>query len=297
MGDLGKKRVLILGATGMLGSALYGVLKDKYDLILAVRDRRKITLLEEAYGNVDGHQIIEFDAAHWYEAFIKKEWGPASLGDLFLDSAKEIDYVINAIGITTPSALHDKAMTLFVNGALPRILAGFLGAKLIHITTDCAYDGKKGYPYDERSIKTPVDLYGLSKSIGEPVECLTLRTSIIGRELEGFSGLLEWFLHQKGRTVTGFAGHFWNGVTTKQFAMICDQIMREPGRFPAKGLFHIFSSTVSKYDMLVQFKEKYGVQCEIKKDGTEKLNRTLATVFDFQKKLNIPPFEVMLKDL
>lgn len=295
MGNM--KRILILGATGMLGSAVYGVLKDKYELALAVRSKNKIGILDRAHGGLSKHKVVEFDAARLYQNFLDKKGYPGEYLKNFLSEVGRVDYAVNAIGVTIPFSLGNQALTFFVNSALPHVLAGELKEKLIHITTDCVYDGKEGFPYDENSRKTPVDLYGLSKSLGEPLNCLTLRTSIIGRELGGFTGLLEWFLKQEKKTVTGFANHFWNGVTTKEFGKICDRIISTPESFPKTGLYHVFSNPVSKYDMLRKFKDKYGIDCEIKKDEEQRLNRTLSTVHDLAAKLAIPPFDEMINDL
>jgi len=291
------KKVLLLGTTGMLGSAVYDVLKDKYNLILSIRDKNKIDLLDKTYGGVKKHKVVEFDASFLYQNFLGKKGYPSDYLSLFLKDIGEVDYVINAIGITIPFSLENQALTFFINSAFPHILAKTFGKKLIHITTDCVYNGKEGFPYDENSPKTPVDIYGLSKSLGEPDSCLTIRTSIIGRELEGFTGFLEWFLNQKEKSINGFVNHFWNGITTKQFGKVCDEIMAHPKKYPKTGLYHIFSTTVSKYEMLLKFKEKYNIDCEIKKDEEQKLDRTLSTIYDFNKKLNIPSFGEMLKEL
>ncbi|MDD5638543.1 MAG: sugar nucleotide-binding protein [Candidatus Pacebacteria bacterium] len=291
------KKVLLLGATGMLGSAVYDVLKDKYGLILSVRDKNKIDLLDKAYGSVKEHKVVEFDVSFLYQDFLEKKGCPSDYLSNFLKDVGEVDYAINAIGITIPFSLENQALTFFINSAFPHILAKIFGKKLIHITTDCVYNGKEDFPYDESSPKTPVDIYGLSKSLGEPTNCLTIRTSIIGRELEGFTGFLEWFLNQKEKSINGFANHFWNGITTKQFGKICDEIMTHPDEYPQTGLYHVFSDTMSKYEMLLKFKEKYNIDCEIKKDEEQKLNRTLSTIHDFNKKLNIPSFDKMLEEL
>jgi dTDP-4-dehydrorhamnose reductase len=292
-----KKRVLLLGATGMLGSGVYGVLKDKYELVLTVRNHQKLGLLEGAYGGTSQHHIVDFDAEKLYRDFLNKKGYRSECLTSFWEGVGEIDYAINAIGITIPFSLRDPALTFFINSALPHLLASVIGSKLIQITTDCVFNGKEGFPYNENSPATPVDLYGLSKSLGEPAGCLTLRTSIIGRELDGHTGLLDWFLQQKGETITGFSGHLWNGITTKQFGKICDQIMENPGAFPTTGKFHVFSGAVSKHDMLVAFERKYHVGAKIQKDTENKLNRTLDTVYDFNSRVNIPPFEDMVNDL
>ena len=291
------KNVLLLGATGMLGSAVYDVLKDKYNLILSVRDKNKIDLLDKACGGVKQHEVVEFDASCLYQDFLEKKGSSSEYLSNFLKDVGEVDYVINAIGITIPFSLENQALTFFINSAFPHVLANTFGKKLIHITTDCIYNGKENFPYNENSLKNPVDIYGLSKSLGEPTNCLTIRTSIIGRELENFTGFLEWFLNQKEESVNGFANHFWNGITTKQFGKICDEIMTNSEKYPQTGLYHIFSNSVSKYKMLLKFKEKYNIDCEIKKDEDQKLNRTLSTIYDFNKKLNIPSFDKMIEEL
>jgi dTDP-4-dehydrorhamnose reductase len=294
---MNKKRVLILGATGMLGSAVYGVLKDKYDLALTVRNKDKIKLLEEAYGGTSNHKVYEFDAEKVYNDFVSKKGNPGEYLSSFLNDVGEVDYVINSIGITIPFAMENAALTFFINGALPHILANIFGERLIHITTDCVYNGKEGFPYDENSLKTPVDIYGLSKSLGEPQNCLTVRTSIIGKELESFTGLLEWFLHQPNKEVNGFAEHYWNGVTTKQFGKICDQIMSDRGRYPKTGVYHVFSTTVSKYEMLQKFKKKYNLDVQVNEEKENKLNRSLSTVKNLNELLEVPSFDEMISDL
>lgn len=291
------KKVLLLGATGMLGSAVYGVLRQKYDLILGVRNLERLALLEKAHGGTAAHQILPFDAAPIYQDYIAKKGDRGGYLTECLRRAGDVDHVINAIGVTIPFSLRDPASTFFVNGALPHTLARAFGERLIHITTDCVYSGKEGFPYDENSSKSPTDLYGLSKSIGEPAECLTIRTSIIGRELDGFTGLLEWFLQQEGKTITGFAKHYWNGVTTKQFGKLCDKIMQTPDSYPRHGIYHVFSTVVSKYEMLLAFQRKFGIHCTIKADNENKLNRSMTSVKELNRLLQVPSFSDMLEDL
>jgi len=281
----------------MLGSAVYGVLNKRYQLILGIRNLEKRALLEKAYGRPDNVEILPFDASLIYQDYIAKKGFPSEYMAQFLQRVGDVDHVINAIGVTIPFALREPALTFFVNGALPHILAQYFEEKLIHITTDCVYAGKAGFPYDENSPKTPVDIYGLSKSLGEPANCLTIRTSIIGRELDGFTGLLEWFLQQKGKAITGFAEHYWNGITTQQFGKLCDQIMESPDAYPRRGVYHVFSTPVSKYEMLLAFQRKYGIPCTIKADKENKLNRTITTVKELNRMLEVPSFSQMVDAL
>jgi dTDP-4-dehydrorhamnose reductase len=290
-------RILLLGAAGMLGSAVYAVLNKKYDLLLAVRTLDKISLLENAYGGTARHKALVFDAARSYQDYVTKKGGPGeNMGEL-LRSVGSVDYVINALGVTIPFSLCEPALTFFINGALPHILATEFGEKLIHITTDCVYNGREGFPYHEESMKSPVDVYGLSKSLGEPRNCLTIRTSIIGRELNGFTGLLEWFLQQTGKTITGFSEHYWNGITTHEFGNLCDQMIQNPSQFPRRGIYHVFSTVISKYDMLKAFQRKYRVSCTIVPDENNKLNRTLTTKKELNAMLQLPSFSQMLDAL
>jgi len=291
------KKVLILGATGMLGSTIYSVLKDKYNLILTARDLEEVKLLDKTYGGVEKHQIKNFDLKFIYQDYIDKKSFSGNYLNSFLTEIGDVDYIINAIGITIPFSLKNPAVTFFINSAFPHVMADIFGHKFIHITTDCVYDGKRNYPYNEESTKTPLSIYGLSKSLGEPRNCLTLRTSIFGRELSSFTGFLEWFLKQKGGTVSGFTNHFWNGLTTREFGSVCNKIMSYPDKYPTTGLYHVFSNTVSKYEMLLKFKKKYNIDCEIKEDSKPQLNRTLDTVYDFNSRLKISSFDKMLEDL
>ncbi len=291
------KTVVLLGATGMLGSAVYDVLKDRYRLVLAVRHPEKIDLIERAYGGTGEHSVLPFDVARLYEDYAAKKGRTNEHWESLLDAAAGAEGVINAIGVTIPFVLRDPALTFFVNGAFPHVLARAFGEKLIHITTDCVYDGQAGFPYDENALPSPVDLYGASKSLGEPAEGLTLRTSIVGRELDGRTGLLEWFLQQEGREITGFAEHYWNGMTTHQFGLICRKILESPGSLPRRGVYHVFSAPVSKYEMLLAFQRRYGVNCTIRADRAHKLNRTLATVRDLNSRLAIPTFPEMVAAL
>lgn len=292
-----KKKILLLGASGMLGSAVYDVLKEKYNLILTFRNLEEASILNKRYGGADNHRAEKLDLEYMYQDYFNKAGCPGDYFRNFLKRMGEVDYVINAVGITIPFSFKNPTLTFFINSAFPHILANIFEGNLIHITTDCVYNGKEGFPYDENSPHSPIDIYGLSKSLGDSTNCLTLRTSIVGRELQSLTGLLEWFLQQEGKTIKGFTQHFWNGITTKQFGKICDRIMQEREKFPESGIFHIFSNTLSKYDMLLKFREKYNIDCKIIPDDSTGINRTLTTIYPLCSQLQIPSFDEMLKEL
>src|SRR5271154_2934171 len=137
--DKPMKKVLLLGATGMLGSAVYSVLNKKYHLTLGIRNVEKAALLKKSFGGTERTRIVAFDATQIYQEYAVKKGFPSEYMAQFLQRVGPVDQVINAIGVTIPFALRDPAMTFFVNGVLPHILAERFGERLIHITTDCVY--------------------------------------------------------------------------------------------------------------------------------------------------------------
>lgn len=296
-----KQKVAILGVTGMLGSAVYSVLKDKHDLIVTYRSDEKLKQLYEKYGRSESIQTVQVDLESLYQDYLNgfqgKLIGPCTQN--FLNSIKDCDWVINAVGIIKPHSLKDPAITMFINGALPHILSTTFGSKLIHITTDCVYDGTERAPYDENAPKRPVDLYGLSKLLGEPKKSLVIRTSIIGPELgDSKGGLLGWFLNQEEKQIKGFTNHLWNGITTKEFGKICDKLIAGSIQCPNPGIYHVFSTDVTKYEMVNKFKKKYGLDVEIEPfEAPVVVDRRLSTVQDLNARLQIPSFEQMIEEL
>ena len=293
------KRIAIIGATGMLGSMVYRVLKDTSRLVVIYRDEAKIRLLNMRYGNIKEHTLLRMDFRDLYSDFVKgKSISNRDVLRRFVASVGDVDAVINCAGIIRPGTASDQSFTFFVNGALPHILSRIYKEKLVHVSTDCVFDGKKGAPYKETDTPTPRDIYGLSKSIGEPPEySLVLRTSLIGPELEGQTSLLGWFLHQKG-VVSGFTNHFWNGVTTKQFGTIYRSVIENRNKFPRRGLFHIFSDAHSKYEILKLLQKKYHHASTIRPtEVAESIDRRLTSVYPFCASLKIPTLAHMIEDL
>lgn len=295
------KRVTIISPTGMVGSMVYNILKDHYKLVLVYRDESKLRLLNKTYGKVKNHKRILFDLSDIYKDY-SEGFPTSSIGkntERLIKTIGQVDAIINCAGIIKQYCLtKSREVTVFINAILPHILNAIYKEKLIHISTDCVFNGISGAPYDEKSPKTPNDLYGLTKSLGEPSEnSLVLRTSYVGPEIANFVSLLEWFKKQEGKTIQGFTNHIWNGITTKQFAIICDRIIRNRQSFPPNGLFHIFSTPVTKYEMLSKFKEKFKVNVTIKPSKAVPIDRRLTTVYGLCKNLKIPSFEQMLEEL
>lgn len=294
------KTIALLGPIGMLGSAVYGVLHTKYKLVLVLRDIDRLPLLDQAYGGVSEHRSVFFDSdavmKEYSDGFPKESASPT--WKKLIEDIGEVDGVVNCIGITNRYSQEQPLVAYFMNSAFPHLLAYAYGPKLLHITTDCGHNGNTGAPYTEDSLPSPVDLYGLTKVLGEPADrSLVLRTSIIGPEIAGFVSLLEWVKKQNGQTVKGYTRHFWNGVTTKQFGIIADTIFSGREEFPAHGLFHTFSTDVTKYDMITAIAKKYKVNVTVTPDDGPFLDRRLGTVHPFNEQLHIPSFDEMLAAL
>jgi dTDP-4-dehydrorhamnose reductase len=258
--------VLILGASGMLGSA---VLKEfstfQGELIATTRAGTELV----ANPNV---RFLKFDA---------------DTDDLESTFSMPIDFVVNCIGIIKPY-INDsdpkQTETAFeINGAFPNRLetwASKNGVKVIQIATDCVFSGSKG-AYLESSEHDALDVYGKSKSLGEASgpSMMHLRVSIIGPEVDKSSSLLEWVRNQpKDAEISGYTDHFWNGITSFHFAKIARGII-ESGIFEP-GVFHVLPRDSVTKSELVSLIAKYLGRSDIKVNPTAtgaNINRTLDT--------------------
>ena len=176
----------------------------------------------------------------------------------------DIDFVVNAAGmINRRQNVDNFAFEMReVNTHFPLSLANICEQKkipLVHISTDCVFDGELGQ-YTEADIASPKDYYGETKSLGEPENAMVLRLSMVGPEQSNFYSLLCWFLSEQGNC-EGFTNHLWNGITTLQLASVIAQIITK-GLFQP-GLFHIFSTDISKYELLTLFKVHFQKQIDI----------------------------------
>jgi dTDP-4-dehydrorhamnose reductase len=255
-------RILILGASGMLGQSLFhyfGRRPDRCTVFGAVR-RRPARWPWSGLGTlVDSIDALDIDSV----ARALREARP--------------QLVLNCIGVVKQlAAASDPLTAIPVNSLFPHRLASLCrlaGARLVHVSTDCVFDGARG-GYTEDDPPSASDLYGLSKYLGEVREpdCLTLRTSIIGHELHSAVGLVEWFLAQKG-PVRGYALAIYSGFPTVELARIIEEhVMPAPD---LNGLYHVSSDAISKYDLLELVKQAYGRPTVIERDETVRIDRSL----------------------
>jgi dTDP-4-dehydrorhamnose reductase len=186
--------------------------------------------------------------------------------------------LINCAGIVKqrPEAA-DAIPSITINALLPHRLAEWCnpwGGRLIHFSTDCVFSGNRGN-YSEEAPSDATDLYGRSKFLGEvhAPNALTLRTSMIGRELKRHTSLLDWFLAQNHGRVRGFRRAIYSGVTTNHLAALVEHIIDRHARLT--GLYQVAAAPISKYDLLVALREAYGLDIEIIPDDKEICDRSM----------------------
>ncbi len=252
-------RILILGITGMLGSAVYRVLRENAGLdVWGTARSRPRGMADEQI--ITGLDVLDSDALSAVFAQVRP------------------DVVINCVGLIKQlSNANDPLVALPINAMLPHRLArlcGLAGARLVHISTDCVFSGKQG-GYRESDVSDAYDLYGKSKYIGEVTDlpyAVTLRTSIIGHELNSNYALVDWFLSQQG-PVKGYARAVFSGLPTVELArVIRDYVLPNPA---LHGLYHVAAEPINKLDLLRLVVRVYGKQIEIQPDDNVVIDRSL----------------------
>jgi dTDP-4-dehydrorhamnose reductase len=257
-----KARVLVLGASGMLGHAVFRLYSesDPDGTWGTVRSRP----IRIADGQQAGHLISGIDV----------EYADA-LTRVFAEVRPT--HVVNCVGVVKQLAAADDPLTAVpLNTLLPHRIARLCeleGARLIHISTDCVFAGTKGM-YTEGDTPDARDLYGLSKLLGEVdyPHAVTLRTSIIGHELSGAHGLVEWFLAQKS-SVKGYTRAVFSGLPTVELArVIRDHVLPHQ---ELRGVYHLSAEPINKYELLTLVAQTYGVQTSIETDDKVVIDRSL----------------------
>ncbi|MCX6624030.1 MAG: sugar nucleotide-binding protein, partial [Acidobacteria bacterium] len=189
------------------------------------------------------------------------------------------DFIVNCIGIVKQRKESTQAIpSITINSLLPHVLAQLAshwGGNVIHPSTDCVFSGRRGR-YTEDDPPDADDLYGKSKALGElrDVEnVLTLRTSIIGRELLNYGSLLEWLLSQRGRSVHGYTRVIYSGVTTNQFAKVTGWLI---ANFPnLSGLYQLTAEATAKHDLVTMLRDAYDLDVRIVPDDSIVSDRSM----------------------
>ncbi len=257
-------KILVLGGTGMLGHAVFRYLSanPQFQVFATVRSTQAQRLLEK---NLQAQIIYNVDV-------------------LNLDSLMKVfvqmnpDVVINCIGLIKQHATaKDPLIALPINAMLPHRLVrlcALSGARLIHISTDCVFSGQQGL-YKETDLSDAEDLYGKSKFMGELIDssnAVTLRTSIIGHELNSQYALIDWFLSQQG-SVKGYKKAIFSGLPTVELARIISEFVIPNDTL--SGLYHVSAEPIDKFSLLKLVAEIYGKEIEIVPDEKLCIDRSL----------------------
>ena len=255
-------RILVLGASGMLGNTLLR------DLIEAGFD---------AWGTIrSGSSAARFPDLVRTRLSCGVDAGNI---DSLMRAFDEVrpDAVINCVGLIKQLAeAGDPLSAIPINAILPHRLAklcSVLGARLIHISTDCVFNGEAG-GYVESDVPNATDVYGRSKLLGEVdyPNAITLRTSIIGHELNSAHGLVNWFLAQQG-SVPGFTGAVFSGLPTVELSRVIREFVIP--RPDLSGLYHVSTSPISKFHLLRLIADVYGKAVDVIPDGHLVIDRSL----------------------
>jgi dTDP-4-dehydrorhamnose reductase len=269
-----KKRVLVLGATGLIGHQVFNYLDglDEYELLnFTFR-----TKLNESSILVDARDEVALTR---------------SIKD------NKPDIIINCIGILIGGASKNQENAIFLNAYLPHCLlriAESINAKLVHISTDCVFSGNKGQ-YVESDVKDGEGVYPKTKGLGEIIQDkhLTIRTSVIGPELkQDGEELFHWFMSQNG-SINGYTESIWSGVSTLELAKAVGWGIKNK----ISGLYHITNgSSINKYELLSLLKKHTGKDIDIVKVPGRVTNKSF---LDTRLEINyrIPSYDAMVKDI
>lgn len=277
-------KILIIGGGGMLGHKLVQTLNDRCDVWTTIRG--------------DFHNYEKYKIFERRRTIFDLDVSDTKLLEREVEKIKP-DVIINAVGVIKQiKDSNDVIKTLNVNSIFPHKLADIAekyDSRLICISTDCVFNGEKGN-YTEEEPPDAYDLYGKSKNLGEVVgeNCLTLRTSIIGRELQTSNSLVEWFLSNKDKKVRGFANAIFSGFPTIFLAEILYDLIVNFKKL--SGLYHVSSEPINKFDLLKLIKEAYNIDIEIERFEDFKIDRSLnSTKFRKETGFNPPDWKKLLE--
>jgi len=279
-------RILILGGDGMLGHRLLRQFAPNHETRATLRrplDTYRQFRLFDRDNAYDGIDVLE----------------PFRVMKVFSDFKPHA--AINATGVVKQRTdAGDAVLSVEVNAIFPHLLARLCrehGTRLVHMGTDCVFSGKKGN-YNEKDRPDPEDVYGISKLLGEADGrgAVTLRTSMIGPELLRKTGLVEWFLAQKGKAIQGWRKAVFSGLTTAELARVIEKLVTmHPGAY---GVYHVSSAPISKFELLTSLDARLRTGVSINPDDSFQCDRSLdSTRFRAAFDYSPPTWDAMLDEL
>jgi len=282
-------RVLVLGGDGMLGHKVSQVLAEGHEVSATFFERHGAWATFPTYATTPPERLQGGVDALDFTSVVRAV------------AKARPDVVVNCIGIIKQlEEANDPVLTLTLNALFPHRLADLCeaaGARLLHMSTDCVFSGRKGM-YAEVDITDAEDLYGRSKALGELDRpgCLTIRTSIIGRDYLKQSALLEWFLAQRGGSVKGYRNAVFSGLTTQALARVMgDVVERHP---ELHGIYQVASAPIAKLDLLTKIRDAMRLDIDIQPFDDPPCNRSLDPArFVAATGCRIPTWDEMVTEL
>lgn len=271
----------------MLGHKLFQVLREQFPGTMATTRKHVTRPPLDKVALLQGPDVISgVDAADF-----------DTLGTLLEKLAADV--IVNCIGVIKQRDEATSAIpTITLNALFPHRLAEAArawGGHVIHFSTDCVFSGRSG-KYSEDDPSDAEDLYGKSKFLGEVTtsNAVTLRTSIIGRELAEHRSLLDWFLSQNGKKVHGYRRVIYSGITTNEMANVITRVIQ----MRLSGRFHVVSEPITKYDLLVLIRDAYGLDIEIEPDDQIVSDRSMCgKPFEERTGWHAPSWSEMVREL
>ena len=252
-------KVLILGIDGMIGHKIAQSLSQDYDIYGSSRKNIVINDIGIKFGKIVYHDFL----IHNIEDLFRKI---------------QPDIIINCVGITTRRGItKSNKNTEFINSKLPHHINDWAinnNSKLIHFSTDCVFSGSKGN-YLDNDFTDADDIYGKSKAAGEvdSSNTLTIRCSMIGRELYNFTELFEWLIKNKNQQIQGYSKVFYSGITTVRMGKILNQILKQS--INLSGIYNISSVPISKFELLSKLSNAFSLNVGITENSNIKSNKVL----------------------
>lgn len=282
-----RKRVLVLGVTGMLGHMLVRVLSQTHSIFgtisTAYDQNKRINQLLPKSQCIDQLDVTD----------------PLKVDSVIRNV--QPDFVLNCVGLIKHKMDKRRILdAVVINSVFPHQLAEIcttLGVRLIHFSTDCVFAGTPGI---KRLTDVPdaVDVYGSTKRLGEVSygTSLTLRTSFIGRQIAGDEELIEWALSRRGQTISGYQNAIYSGLTTRALSDVVAQVIHQcPDLI---GLFQVASTPISKFDLLTELNVRLRLGMTINRNTTFECDRTLdGSEFSRVTGIQVPSWESMLDEL
>ena len=252
-------KVLILGSDGMIGHKIAQALNDDCELILSSRKSISLDSIGVKRGKILLHDLIKDNL----DSMLKKTFP---------------DLIINCAGITTRRGVKDNIQnTRLLNSDIPHKLDSWVNLnskKLIHFSTDCVFSGNRGN-YLDNDIADADDTYGKTKAAGEvnSLNTLTIRCSMIGRELYNFTELFEWLVKNKNKNIDGYSRVFYSGITTVRMGKIISKILKQ--NINLTGIYNISSIPISKFELLHKLSNAFSLNVDITENRNIKSNKVL----------------------